>query len=87
MPTCAARPPQTSFEPPASQTREKEENQSVHLSDKLVDVAFPVTKVSTLDEVLKFTLSPATGRVRELEGPKEVRCLKICNLTNMRSNV
>jgi len=48
---------------------------SVHLSDKLVDVDFPVTKVTALDEVLEFTGPPAACGVGELEWPQEVRCL------------
>lgn len=42
---------------------------SVHLADKLVDVLLPVAVVTTLDVVLEFALTPATGRVGELEGP------------------
>jgi hypothetical protein len=57
--------------------RIEEKKQSVHLSDQFVDVAFPVTEVSTLDEVLEFALSPATCRVGELEGPEEVGCLQL----------
>ena len=48
---------------------------SVHLSDELVDVRLPVTKVTTLDEVLELACPPATVGVGELEGPQEVRCL------------
>lgn len=47
----------------------------VHLPDKLVDVGLPITKVTTLDEVLEFPCPPATSGVRELERPKEVGCL------------
>jgi len=44
----------------------------VHLSDKFVDIGFPVTKVSTFNIMLKLTRPPAAGRVREFERPKEV---------------
>jgi len=59
----------------------------VHLPDELVDVGFPVTKVTALDVVLEFTYPPATGRVGEFERPQEVRCLfevgaSGCNLVN-----
>lgn len=50
-------------------------NNLVHLADELVDVGFPVTKVTTLHEVLELPCSPAAGRVGELEWPEEVRCL------------
>lgn len=46
------------------------------MSDKFVDARLPVTKVTTLDIVLEFARPPATSRVRELEGPQEVRCLE-----------
>ena len=48
---------------------------SVHLADELVDVGLPVTKVTTLNEVLELARPPTTVRVRQLEGPEEVRCL------------
>ena len=47
----------------------------VHLPDELVDVGFPVTKVTALDKVLEFPCPPATSGVRQLERPKEVGCL------------
>ena len=47
----------------------------VHLPDELVDVGLPITKVTTLDEVLEFPCPPATSGVGELEWPKEVGCL------------
>lgn len=47
----------------------------VHLPDEFVDVGLPVTKVTTLDEMLEFPCPPATGRVGKLERPKEVGCL------------
>jgi len=37
---------------------------SVHLSDELVDVGFPVTEVTALHIVFELPLSPATGGVR-----------------------
>ena len=48
---------------------------SVHLADELVDVRLPVTKVTTLNEVLKLASPPATSRIREFEWPEEIRCL------------
>lgn len=45
---------------------------SVHLSDELVDIGLPVTKVTTLHKVLELPCPPSTGRVRKLEGPEEV---------------
>lgn len=53
----------------------------VHLSDELVNVAFPVTEITTLDIVLKLACPPSTSRVRELEWPKKVRCLQANNDT------
>lgn len=52
-----------------------EEWNSVHLSDELVDVGFPVTKVAALYVVFELPLSPATGGVRQLEGPEKICCL------------
>lgn len=45
---------------------------SVHLPDELVDVAFPVTEVTALNEMLELARPPATSGVGELEGPQEV---------------
>jgi len=45
------------------------------LTDELVDVGLSVTEVTTLHIVLKLACPPATSRVRELEGPEEVRSL------------
>lgn len=56
-------------------TNNQHSDHSVHLADKLVDVLLPVAVVTTLDVVLEFALTPATSRVGELEGPKEVRGL------------
>jgi hypothetical protein len=44
----------------------------VHLSDKFVDIIFPVTKVSTFNIMLKLARPPAAGRIRKFERPKEV---------------
>lgn len=44
----------------------------VHLPDELVDVLLPVAQVATLNEVLELARPEATGRVGELEWPKEV---------------
>lgn len=52
-----------------------EEADLVHLSDELVDVRFPVTKVTTLDVVLEFACPPTAVGVGKLEGPQEVGCL------------
>jgi len=38
-------------------------------------VRFSITKVTALHKMLEFPCPPAAGRVRELEGPKEVRSL------------
>lgn len=50
--------------------------QLIHLSNKLVDIAFPISKVTTLDEMFELARPPATSRVRELERPQKVRCLR-----------
>jgi hypothetical protein len=47
----------------------------VHLSNKLVDIVFPISKMTTLNKVLKLACPPATHRVGEFEGPQEVRRL------------
>ena len=48
---------------------------SVHLSDKLVDVRLPVTKVAALNIVLKLARSPTASGIRKFERPEEVRRL------------
>ena len=55
----------------------KDNNTLVHLPDELVDVAFPVAEVTTLNVVLELRLYPATVGVRELDGPEEVGGLQI----------
>ena len=45
---------------------------SVHLSNEVVDVSFPITKVTTLYIVLEFPCPPTASGIGELEGPKEV---------------
>jgi hypothetical protein len=45
------------------------------LADKLVDINFPITKVTTLHVVLELPCSPTTSGIRQFEGPKEVRGL------------
>lgn len=45
---------------------------SVHLPDELVDIALAVSVIASLHVVLELACSPATGRVRELEGPQKV---------------
>jgi hypothetical protein len=45
------------------------------LAYELVDELFPVTKVSTLDEVLEFAGTETASRVGELERPEEVGSL------------
>lgn len=57
----------------------------VHLSNELVDVLFPVTKVSTLDKVLELACPPAASGVGELEGPKEVGCLETASSKRYQS--
>ena len=47
----------------------------VHLADELVDVRFPVTEVTTLNEMLELPCPPATSGVGEFERPQEVRRL------------
>jgi hypothetical protein len=49
----------------------------VHLSDESVDVGFPVTEVTAQDIVLELACPPATGWVRKLKRPQEVRCLAV----------
>jgi len=44
----------------------------IHLADKLVDINFPITKVTTLHIVLELPCSPTTSGIRQFEGPKEV---------------
>jgi hypothetical protein len=44
----------------------------VHASNELVDEVLPVTKITTLDEVLELPWAEATGRGAELEWPEEV---------------
>lgn len=44
----------------------------VHLGDELVDVLFPVSEITTLDEVLEFASLETTSRVRKLERPQKV---------------
>jgi hypothetical protein len=41
----------------------------VHLSNKLVDIVFPIPKVTTLDKMLELAYSLTTCRVGEFEGP------------------
>jgi len=47
----------------------------VHLPNQSVDLVLPVTKITTLDEVLELAGSETTVGVAELEWPKEVGCL------------
>lgn len=44
----------------------------VHLSDQLVDIVFSVTKITALYVMLKFSRSPSTSWVRQLEWPEKV---------------
>jgi hypothetical protein len=46
------------------------------LSNKLVDVGFPVAEVTTLNIMLELACPPATSGVGELEGPQEVGNLR-----------
>ena len=59
----------------------KDNNTLVHLPDELVDVAFPVAEVTTLDVVLELPCPPATSGVGELERPQEVRRLQHTSVT------
>jgi hypothetical protein len=52
------------------------EKELVHLPDQFIDVGFPVTKVATLNKMLKLPCSPATSRVGKLKGPEEIRRLQ-----------
>lgn len=52
----------------------------VHLSDELVDVALPITEVTTLDVVLELSCPPSPCGVRQLERPQEVRGLSSISL-------
>jgi hypothetical protein len=45
---------------------------SVHLSDKLIYIGFPITEVSAFDVVLELARPPTASGVREFERPKEV---------------
>ena len=44
----------------------------IHLSNEVVDVSFPITKVTTLYVMLKLSCPPTTSGIGKLEGPKEV---------------
>lgn len=48
---------------------------SVHLTDKLVDVALPVPVITTLHKMEELAGTPAASGIRELERPEEVRGL------------
>lgn len=50
-------------------------NNLVHLPDELVDVAFPVTEIATLDVMFELPCPPAASGIGELERPQEVRSL------------
>jgi hypothetical protein len=50
-------------------------NNLIHLPDELVDVGFPVTKVTTQDIVLELPCPPAASGIGELERPQEVGSL------------
>jgi hypothetical protein len=56
------------------------------LTDELVDVGLSVTEVTTLHIVLELACPPATSRVRELEGPEEVRSLYFHSVVARRNN-
>ena len=47
-------------------------NHLVHLAHKVVDEVLPVTKITTLDEVLELAGTETTSGGGELEGPEEV---------------
>ena len=46
------------------------------MSDELVDVCLPVTKVTALDVMFELPLTPTTSWIGEFKWPKEVRGLK-----------
>jgi hypothetical protein len=60
---------------------------SVHLPDELVDVDFPVTKVTALDVVLEFASPPSACRVGEFEWPQEVRRLVTESVSEKQHNI
>jgi hypothetical protein len=43
-----------------------------HLSQQLVDSLLPITRITSLNEMLEFALSPSTSRIAQLEGPQKV---------------
>lgn len=47
-------------------------NHLVHLANKIVDEVLPVTKITTLDEVLELAGTETTSGGGKLEGPEEV---------------
>ena len=47
----------------------------VHLSDQSIDFVFPVTQVTTFNEMSELSRTETTSRVAELEGPEEVGSL------------
>lgn len=44
----------------------------VHLSNKLVNIFLSVTRITTLNEMLEFPLSPTTSGVTQFKWPQEV---------------
>ena len=48
---------------------------SVHLSDKLIYVGFPIAEVSTFHIMLELACPPAASGVGKFKRPKEVRHL------------
>lgn len=47
----------------------------IHLPDQSVDVLFPVTKITALDEMSELAWSETARWVGQLEWPQEVGCL------------
>jgi hypothetical protein len=55
--------------------KQKDPTNLVHLPDQSIDLLLPVTKVTTLDEMVELSLVPSASRVAEFEWPEEVGSL------------
>jgi len=44
----------------------------VHLSNQSINMLLSISQVSTLNEMLEFAWTEATGRIAQLEGPQKV---------------
>ena len=47
----------------------------IHLSNQIIDIILPITQIASLDEMLEFPSSEATGGTAELKRPQEVTSL------------